>query len=65
MLQKTKGATRNGHSRDTGNIGHTRHRTQQAKNKNKQTNNHTNKTHTHTTQKVKKMGNTDPPKMQR
>jgi hypothetical protein len=26
MLQKTKGATRNGHSRDTGNIGHTIHR---------------------------------------
>jgi hypothetical protein len=30
-LEKTKGATKNGQSRDTGNIGHTRYRTRTKK----------------------------------
>jgi len=49
-LEKTEGAIKNGQSRDTGNIEHTRHMTQ------------TNKTNT--TQKTKKMSNTDPIKNQ-
>ena len=49
-LEKTEGAIKNGQSRDTGNIEHTRHMTQ------------TNKTNT--TQKTKKMSNTDPTKNQ-
>jgi hypothetical protein len=48
-LEKTKGAIKNGQSRDTDNIGYTRHRTK------------TNKTKS-TTQKTKKMSNTDPTK---
>jgi hypothetical protein len=48
-LEKTKGAIKNGKSRDTDNIGYTRHRTK------------TNKTKS-TTQKTKKMSNTDPTK---
>ena len=46
MLVKTEGAIKNAKSRDTGNIGYTRHRTK------------TNKTN-NTTQKTKKMRNTD------
>ena len=46
MLEKTKGAIKNAKSRDTGNIGYTRHRRK------------TNKTN-NTTQKTKKMRNTD------
>ena len=46
MLEKTEGAIKIGLSRDTGNIGHTRQR--QTKHK--------------TTQKTKKMINTDPTK---
>jgi hypothetical protein len=45
-LEKTEGVIKNGKSRDTGNIGYTRHRTK------------TNKTN-NTTQKRKKMRNTD------
>ena len=37
-LEKTKGAIKNGQSRDTGNIGHTRHKTM-TKQKQKQTKN--------------------------
>jgi hypothetical protein len=48
-LEKTKGAIKNGQSRDTDNIGYTRQRTK------------TNKTKS-TTQKTKKMSNTDPTK---
>ena len=46
MLDKTEGAIKNGQSRDTGNIGYTgqRRKTNKAKN---------------TTQKTKKMSNTD------
>jgi len=47
-LEKTKGATKNGHSRDTGKIGYTRHR---MKTKEKKHN---------TTQKTKKMSKMDP-----
>ena len=31
MLEKTEGSTKKGHSRDTGNIEHTRHRTKAIK----------------------------------
>jgi hypothetical protein len=44
------GAIKNGQSRDTGNIRCTRHSTKKNKTKN-------------TTQKAKKMSNTDPPKI--
>jgi hypothetical protein len=55
MLEKTEGATKNGRSRDTGNIGHTRHRTK--------TNNNNNKKPKHnTTQTTKEMSNTNPSK---
>ena len=46
MLEKTEGAIKNGQSRETGNIGYTRHRSKSNKTKN-------------TTQKTKKMSNTD------
>jgi hypothetical protein len=46
MLKKTEGATKNGQSRETGNIGYTRHRPK------------TNKTK-YITQKTKKMSNMD------
>ena len=49
MLEKTEEATKNGQSRDTGNIGITRHRTKKNKTKN-------------TTQKTKKTSNKDPTK---
>jgi hypothetical protein len=45
-LEKTKGAIEKGQSRETGNIGYTRHRTKTNKTKN-------------ITQKTKKMNNTD------
>jgi hypothetical protein len=48
---KTKGAVKNGHSRDTGDIGHTRQR---------QTNK---KTKHNKSQKTKKMSNMYPPKL--
>jgi hypothetical protein len=48
MPEKTDGAMKNGQSRDTGNIGYTRHRTK------------TNKTKTQ--HRTKKMSNTDPTK---
>ena len=44
-----EGVIRNGQSRETGNIGYTRHRTKTNKTKN-------------TTQKTRKMSNTDPTK---
>jgi len=47
MLEKAERAFKNGQSRDTANIGNTRHRTKTRKN---------------TTQKNRKMSNTDPPK---
>jgi len=34
MLEKTEGAIKNGQARDTGNIGHTRHRMETKKSKN-------------------------------
>ena len=46
MLEKTEGAMKNGQSRQTGNFGYTRHRKKTDKTKN-------------TTQKTKKMSNTD------
>jgi hypothetical protein len=49
MVEKTEGAIKNRQSRETGNIEYTRHRTK------------TNKTN-NTTQKTKKMSNTDPNK---
>ena len=45
--QTKQGAIKNGQSRETGNIGYTRHRTKTNKTKN-------------TTQKIKKMNNTNP-----
>ena len=48
MLEKTEGAIKNGQSRETSNIAYTRHRTK------------TNKAKT-TTQKTKKISNTNPP----
>jgi hypothetical protein len=54
MLEKTEGVIKNRQSRETGNIGYTRHRTKTNKNE-KQHN---------TTQKTKKMSNTDPSKNQ-
>jgi len=45
MSEQTKGAIKNGQSRDTGNIGH---KTQNVEKQN-------------STQKTKKMSNTDPP----
>jgi hypothetical protein len=47
MLEKAERASKNGQSRDTANIENTRHRTKTSKN---------------TTQKNRKMSNTDPPK---
>jgi len=49
-LEKTEGAIKNEQSRDTGNIGHTRHRTK------------ANKTKKNTNKKAKKKNNTDPTK---
>ena len=51
-LEETEGATKNGQSRDTGNIGLTGSRTETIIKKN-------------TTQKTKKMSNTDPTKNRR
>ena len=51
MLEKAEGATKNGQSRDTGNSGHTRHKSKTNK-KNTQKHN--------TTQKTKTMSTTDP-----
>jgi hypothetical protein len=51
-LEKTKGPIKNGQSRETGNIGYTRHRTNTNKTKN-------------ITQKIKKMSNADPTKNKR
>jgi len=50
MLEKTEREIKNGQSRDTGNIGYTRHMTK------------TNKSHTHTSQKTKTRSNTNPTK---
>ena len=50
MLEKTEREIKNGQSRDTGNIGYTRHMTK------------TNKKHTHTSQKTKTRSNTNPTK---
>ena len=50
MLEKTEREIKNGQSRDTGNIGYTRHMTK------------TNKKHTHTSQKTKTRSNTEPTK---
>jgi len=50
-LKKTERSIMNEHCRDTGNIGHTNHRTMTKKTIN-------------TTQKTKKMSNTDPTKNQ-
>ena len=52
--QKTEGAIKNGQFKDTGKIGHIRHTTKINKTKNKH----------NTTQKAKKMCNTDPTKNQ-
>jgi hypothetical protein len=49
IQRKPKGAIKNGESRDTGNMGYTRHSMKTSKRKN-------------TTQKTKKMSNTDPKK---
>jgi hypothetical protein len=49
IQRKPKGAIKNGESRDTGNMGYTRHSMKTSKRKN-------------TTQKTKKMNNTDPKK---
>jgi hypothetical protein len=49
IQRKPKGAIKNGESRDTGNMGYTRHKTKTNKRKN-------------ITQKTKKMSNTDPKK---
>jgi hypothetical protein len=51
-LEKTEGAIKNGQSRETGNIGHTRHRTKTSKANN-------------TIQKTKNMSNIDPTKNRR
>jgi hypothetical protein len=49
--EKAKGQSRNGKSRETGNIAHTRHKTKK------------NRTQKHnTTQKAKKINNTEPTK---
>ena len=48
--EKTERAIKNGESRDTGNMGYTRHSMKTSKRKN-------------TTQKTKKMNNTDPKKL--
>ena len=50
IQRKPKGAIKNGESRDTGNMGYTRHSMKTSKRKN-------------TTQKTKKMSNTDPKKL--
>ena len=51
MLEKTEWTIKNGQSRNTGNIGYPRHRTK------------TNKIKINPTQKIKKMGITDPTKL--
>jgi hypothetical protein len=51
MLEKTEWTIKNGQSRNTGNIGYPRHRTK------------TNKIKKNPTQKIKKMGITDPTKL--
>jgi hypothetical protein len=56
MLEKTEGAIKNGQSRDTGSIGHTRHITKVNKKKTQQQ--HKKQAITH--QKTKKRSNTDP-----